>query len=105
MQNKIISYYPLNADLAALMLRLSLGSLFVYYGYLKVESYHEVLPVFGDYIGIGSELSYHLVIFAELVCGFLVAIGFLTRLSVIPIFITMVVAFFIAHAQDPFVAK
>jgi putative oxidoreductase len=39
------------------------------------------------------------------VCGFLVLIGFLTRLSVIPIFITMVVAFFVAHAKDPFDAK
>jgi len=61
--------------------------------------------MFGDPIGIGTELSLILVIFAELICGFLVAIGFLTRLSVIPIFITMTVVFFIVHAKDAFDAK
>lgn len=75
------------------------------FGYMKVISYDAILPMFGDIIGIGSKLSFNLVIFAELVCGFLVLIGFLTRLTVIPIFITMIVAFFIAHAKDPFDVK
>ncbi len=61
--------------------------------------------MFQDLIGIGSRLSFNLTIFAQLFCGFLVLIGFVTRLSVIPIFITMAVAFFIAHAQDPFDVK
>lgn len=72
---------------------------------MKLSSYNEILPNFPDLIGIGSKLSFILVIFAEFVCGFLVAIGLLTRLSVIPIFITMIVAFFIAHANDPFQEK
>jgi putative oxidoreductase len=45
------------------------------------------------------------VIFAEFVCGFFVLIGLFTRLSVVPIFITMVVAYFVAHAKDPFDMK
>jgi putative oxidoreductase len=61
--------------------------------------------MFTDIIGIGSKLSFNLVIFAELGCGFLVLIGFLTRITVIPIFISMTVAFFIAHAKDPFLMK
>ncbi len=56
-------------------------------------------------IGIGSKLSFNLVIFAEFFCGLLVLIGFFTRLAVIPIFIDMAVAFFIAHAKDPFDVK
>ena len=56
-------------------------------------------------IGIGSKLSFHLLIFAEFFCGFFVAIGILTRLSVIPIFIAMAVAYFIAHGKDPFDMK
>jgi putative oxidoreductase len=42
---------------------------------------------------------------AEFAGGLLVAAGFLTRLSVIPIFITMAGAYFIAHAKDPFLVK
>lgn len=105
MNNKILSYQSLHTDFAALFLRLIFGCLFVYYGYQKIFSYDQILPMFGDIIGIGSKLSFNLVIFAELFCGFFVLIGFLTRLTVIPIFFTMFVAYFIAHANDPFQAK
>ncbi len=44
-------------------------------------------------------------IFAEFFCAFFVLLGFLTRLTVIPILINMAVAFFVAHAKDPFDAK
>ena len=91
---KILSYQSPNTDLAALLLRLIFGGLFVRYGYNKVVAYDQILPMFQDLIGIGSKLSFNLTIFAELFCGFLVLIGFFTRLSVIPIFITMAVAFF-----------
>jgi putative oxidoreductase len=67
--------------------------------------YDDILPKFPDLIGIGSKTSLILVIFAELVCGFFIAIGLFTRLAVIPTFITMMVAFFIAHAQDDFQTK
>ncbi len=103
--NKILSYHSLNTDVASLLLRLIFGGLFVRYGYNKIIAYDQILPMFQDLIGIGSKLSFNLVIFAEFFCGFLVLIGFFTRLSVIPIFINMAVAFFIAHAKDPFDVK
>ncbi len=105
MAKKILSASSLNTDLAALLLRLIFGGMFIRYGYMKIDSYDQILPMFSDIIGIGSRLSLMLVIFAEFFCGLLVAIGFLTRLSVIPIFITMIVAFFIAHAKDAFDVK
>lgn len=105
MKSRILSYLPLNTDIAALLLRLIFGGLFVRYGYNKLVAYDQILPMFGDIIGIGPKLSFNLVIFAELFCGFFVLIGFLTRLTVIPIFITMAVAFFVAHAADPFDVK
>ncbi|MDF3077781.1 MAG: hypothetical protein K0S09_1670 [Sphingobacteriaceae bacterium] len=105
MKPSIFSPYPLNTDLAALLLRLAFGGLFVYHGYSKFAAYDQILPMFGDLIGIGSKLSFNLVIFAELGCGFLVLIGLLTRLAVIPIFIAMAVAFFMAHAKDTFQVK
>jgi putative oxidoreductase len=105
MKIKILDSGSLNNDLAALVLRLILGSLFIYHGYNKISAYNKMAPMFPDLIGIGSELTLILVIFAEFFCGILVTLGFLTRFAVIPIFITMVVAFFIAHAKDVFNAK
>jgi putative oxidoreductase len=105
MINRIINTRPLSSDLGALVLRLIFGGFFVYYGYTKLAAYNQILPMFGDIIGIGSQLSFNLVIFAELICGFLVLVGFRTRITVIPIFITMLVAYFVAHAKDPFQAK
>ena len=103
--NKLFKLQPLHTDLAILILRLMFGSLFFYYGYLKLDSYEKILPMFPDPIGIGSKLSFILVIFAELVCGFLVLTGLLTRLAIIPIFILLLVVFFIVHAKDTFVVK
>lgn len=105
MKNKILSYHSLNTDIASLLLRLIFGGLFIFHGYTKLISFDEILPIFKDVIGIGSKLSLILVIFAELFCGILVTIGFFTRITVIPIFITMTVAFFGAHAKDTFIMK
>jgi putative oxidoreductase len=105
MKSRILSYHSLNTDVASLLLRLIFGGLFVRYGYLKILSFNDYYSNFPDLIGIGGKLSFILVIFAEFFCGLLVTLGFLTRLSVIPIFITMFVAYFIAHAKDPFDTK
>lgn len=105
MRNKFLSHLPLSTHLAALLLRLIFGGLFMRLGYMKLMSFNDILQMFPDPIGIGTKVSLILVIFAELFCGFLVTIGFLTRLAVIPIFITMTVVFFIVHVKDPFDAK
>lgn len=105
MKFKLLNSESLNTDIASLILRLLFGCLFIHYGYTKLMVYDDILPKFPDLIGIGSKTSLILVIFAELVCGFFIAIGLFTRLAVIPTFITMMVAFFIAHAQDDFQTK
>ena len=99
---RILDYRSLNTNVATLLLRVLFGALFVRYGYMKFAAYDTILPMFQDVIGIGAKLSFNLVIFAELICGFLVLLGVLTRFTVIPIFITMAVAFFVAHKSDPF---
>jgi putative oxidoreductase len=102
MKNKILSAQPLHADLGILLLRLVFGGLFIYIGFQKIEHYHLYLPMFKDYTGLGIKTSYNLVIFAEFFCGILVTIGLLTRLAVIPIFITMIVVFFVALKDKGF---
>ncbi len=102
---KFITYRSVSTDLATLILRLTFGGLFFYHGYGKLMMFDQFYGNFPDLIGIGSKLSFILVLVAELVGGLFVAIGLFTRISVIPIFIAMVVAYFIAHANDPFNAK
>ena len=58
-----------------------------------------------DPIGLGSQLSLWLVIFAEFVCGILILLGLFTRYAVVFTFITMLVAYFVAHAKDDFMVK
>ena len=57
---------------------------------------------FGDPLGIGSTLSFILVVFAEAICPILIILGLRTRLAAIPVIITMAVAAFIVHGNDPF---
>lgn len=92
MQNRLFSTSPLNSDVAALLLRLIFGGMFIYFGYQKIANYDLYLEFFKDPIGLGNKFSYNLLIFGEFVCGILITAGFLTRLSVIPTFITMCVA-------------
>lgn len=102
---KILALSPLNTDFSILLLRVVYGGLFTYHGFTKVLSFGEHQKYFPDVLGIGTRQSLSLVIFAELVCGAMVTLGFLTRVSVIPIFIAMATAFFVAHTNDPFAAK
>src|SRR5690606_30631897 len=105
MRNIITNNHPSNVDLGILILRLIFGGMFMYVGYFKLSTYDQTLGMFTDPLGIGKELTLILVIFAELICGFFVAIGLLTRLSVLPIFILMTVVFFIVHQNDAFIMK
>jgi len=60
---------------------------------------------FANPIGIGPEASLILAVFAEFFCSIFLIIGFATRLSSVPLIITMLVAGFIVHAGDPFAVK
>lgn len=102
---KLISPLSLDTDLASLILRLVFGGMFIYHGWPKLTGYSQMVEMFGNPIGIGNELSVILVIFSEFFCGLFILLGFLTRLSVIPVFITMLVAFFVAHGNDEFTVK
>lgn len=105
MKKLLFGINPINMDIAALALRIIVGALFIYHGATKIASFNEMFDQFPDLIGIGSGATLVLVILAEFGGGILVLTGLITRLAVIPIFITMVVAFFVVHASDPFQAK
>jgi putative oxidoreductase len=105
MRNGLLSYRSLNTDLASLFLRFIFGGLFIWHGVMKIENYDLYLSMSRSLIGLGAKVEYNLVIFAEFFCAVLITLGVLTRLSVIPLMISMSVAYFMAHKNDSFQMK
>ena len=90
-------------DAGLLILRLFFGvSIALAHGWPKLQRFGDIHTTFPDPLGVGSSASLVLAIFAELVCAIAVAAGLLFRLSLVPLVITMFVAVFIIHGQDPF---
>ena len=75
------------------------------HGIQKLQMYDKLSKGFPDPIGLGSELSVNLAIGAELGCSILLIVGLLTRLSLIPLAFTMIVAGFIVHSADTWKIK
>lgn len=91
------------ASIWLLLLRV-LTSLFMFtHGWPKFQQLTSGEEInFGDPLGIGPVASLILAVFAEFFCSLLIAIGFRTRLASVPLLITMGVAAFIVHGEDPF---
>lgn len=87
-------------DWASFILRLTLGLLMLSHGIPKLMNLISGTIEFGDPIGIGIPASLALTVFAEFLCSFLIVVGLWTRLALIPLIITMVVAVFIVHIND-----
>ena len=94
-------------DIGLLIFRVSIGA-FMLFGHglgklNKLLSGDEIR--FLDPIGLGSELSFILVVLAEFLAAGLVILGLFTRISSLSLIITMFVAGIIYHADDPFGEK
>jgi putative oxidoreductase len=89
-------------DTALLIARLGIGGMMLTHGIPKLAMLNENPVAFMDFMGLGPELSLGLTIFAEVVCSVLIMIGFATRIAVLPLIITMLVALFMVHVEDPF---
>ncbi|WP_373497284.1 DoxX family protein [Aquiflexum sp.] len=101
MKKLFFSTTPFLQDLGLAILRISTSLMLVPHGWGKIENFSERLTTFRDPIGLGSALSLQLVIFAEFFCAILLALGFLSRLSLIPLIINMTVIVFVVHAGKP----
>jgi putative oxidoreductase len=87
-------------DWASLILRLSLGLLMLSHGYPKLMKLMGGDLKFADPIGIGEPASLALTVFAEFFCSLLIVAGLWTRLALIPLMITMLVAVSVIHFND-----
>ena len=81
-----------HADLAALLLRLALGFLFIGYGYIKLQQAHAV----SEYMTLQTQQA---VGWAELSCGILLTLGLLTRLAALVVIADMVAAIYLVTGK------
>lgn len=92
-------------DIAIFLARAGIAVLMLTHGISKAALFNETPVQFMDFMGLGSEISLGLAIFAEIGCSVLILLGLGTRIAVIPLIVTMLVAVFVAHSGDPFAHK
>lgn len=106
LKNLLYTEHSTFTDFGLLVLRLSIGALMVTHGLPKLTNFNQIvsdghfIPVFGS-VALGLALT----VMAEFFMSLFLIAGLLTRLSIIPLIITMLVAVFVAHANDPFSVK
>jgi putative oxidoreductase len=93
-------------SIANFLLRTGVSLSMIYlHGWPKLSNYIKGNVNFFDPFGIGSEFSLLLAIFAEVICSVLLILGILSRISAIPLIITMLVAMFLFNAGQPLIVK
>lgn len=80
-----------------LLIRLFFGVMFFIHGVDKMMNFSQLSETFPNVFGFGSYMSLMLAIFAEFCCSLFLMAGFLLRITLIPMIITMGVAFFDIH--------
>lgn len=97
-----INYSNTAFNVAMLLLRVGSAILIMPHGYDKLVHFSQNSSKFMNFLGLGSNISLSLVIFAEFFCAMFLVIGLFTRLVVIPLIIAMSVALFKAHNGEIF---
>jgi putative oxidoreductase len=96
----------MSQDVGLLFLRVTFGALMAFgHGWGKMVKVVSGDFTFADPLGIGAGPSLVLAGLAEFVGALLVALGVKTRLAAVPVTITMVVAAFVQHFDDPWAKK
>ncbi|MDQ3050545.1 MAG: DoxX family protein [Bacteroidota bacterium] len=95
--------YSNKISITLLVLRITVGIMMLTHGIGKFTMLFGDEPIkFADPIGVGVTTSLALTVFAEVVCSLLLIAGLVTRLVVLPLLFTMLVAIFIVHKNDGF---
>ena len=77
--------------------RLVFGLTFASHGLEKLQHFTETAAHFPAPFGLSGDVAVGLSIFGELFCGLAFVFGFLTRLTLLPMIFTMIVAFTTVH--------
>jgi putative oxidoreductase len=85
-------------DAGLLVLRVWLGlSMLLLHGWGKAQGMADKAGSFPDPLEVGSAMSLNLVVFAEVLCAVLLVAGLAARFALVPLVVTMAVAFFVIH--------
>lgn len=80
-----------------LLIRVTFGVLFFVHGLDKMMNFSTLSTTFPDIFGFGSYMSLMLAIFCEFCCSLFLIAGLLVRVMMVPMMISMAVAFFDVH--------
>lgn len=79
-------------NLGRLFLRLFVGIMLLQFGVRQLAHFYQINEVFPSVMGMGSEASLIVMICIEIICSIFIMFGFLTRLMILPPFISMIIA-------------
>lgn len=107
MKKLLSNTFPLaNVNMALLILRTGVALMMLTHGYPKLLRLLSDEPVsFATILGMSATFSLALAVFAEFLCSLLIFFGLGTRLASVPLIVTMAVAAFHVHSEDPFSRK
>ena len=80
-----------------LLIRLFFGVLFFMHGLDKMMDFNELSLTYPSVFGFGSYMTLMLSIFCEFACSMLLMTGLMTRIVLVPMVLSMAVAFFDIH--------
>ncbi|MDR2836670.1 MAG: DoxX family protein [Bacteroidales bacterium] len=87
-----------------LFLRIFAGGFMLIHGFTKINNFETISSTFPDPLHISTNISLSLIIFAEVVCSFLIILGFFTRLATIPQIFGMIVAASVINNPNSFLS-
>ena len=106
--NKILNteIQSTQVDVVLLILRIGVAALMLTHGIPKLQMLLAGGEIqFPGVMGLSPAISLGLAVFAEVIASILILFGLATRLAAIPLIITMMVAVFMIHTNDPFAIK
>lgn len=80
-----------------LFVRIFFGAMFLMHGLDKMMNFSQLSETFPSVLGLGSYTTLMLSIFCEFACSIFLVVGMLTRIVLIPMIVSMAVAFFDIH--------
>lgn len=92
-------------DTALLIARVVISAMMLSHGLPKVTMLLNGPVTFFSVMGISPTISLALTLFAQVICSMFVVVGALTRLALIPLIVTMLVAVVVIHNGEPFLNK